>query len=249
MASRAIQFGVFMPQITGDWREIAVKRHGIDLVLGHHPHVPQGVERVGNKVIFYSLGNFLHHGTADMAGKGICRDWGLLGRIHLVKGKGGRLELRAIEALPLDDMHRRARRLPAAEASARIHALNSLSRNLGGEGAEPVLFTPQADGRGLYCVPGAETESGPIGALCKDYVGAPETPAELRGRIAGSCGGRLTPRRETPEVATLTERAPRKLRRSGARSKAAARRKRVRVARSRSPVQLRRSSRGFDGAN
>ncbi|MEX0736672.1 MAG: CapA family protein [Bacteroidota bacterium] len=32
---------------------------GADLVLGHHPHVPQGVERYRSKYIFYSLGNFV----------------------------------------------------------------------------------------------------------------------------------------------------------------------------------------------
>ena len=32
---------------------------GADVVVGHHPHVPQGWERVDDGVIFYSLGNFL----------------------------------------------------------------------------------------------------------------------------------------------------------------------------------------------
>ena len=32
---------------------------GADLVLGHHPHVPQGIERYRSKYIFYSLGNFV----------------------------------------------------------------------------------------------------------------------------------------------------------------------------------------------
>ncbi|MFP8953863.1 CapA family protein [Natrialbaceae archaeon A-arb3/5] len=32
---------------------------GADLVVGHHPHVPQGWEQYNNGMIFYSLGNFL----------------------------------------------------------------------------------------------------------------------------------------------------------------------------------------------
>jgi poly-gamma-glutamate synthesis protein (capsule biosynthesis protein) len=32
---------------------------GVDLFLGHHPHVPQGIEQVGGKLIVYSLGNFV----------------------------------------------------------------------------------------------------------------------------------------------------------------------------------------------
>lgn len=32
---------------------------GADVVIGHHPHVMQNYEQIGNKVIFYSLGNFV----------------------------------------------------------------------------------------------------------------------------------------------------------------------------------------------
>lgn len=32
---------------------------GADLVVGHHPHVVQGIEWINNTLVFYSLGNFL----------------------------------------------------------------------------------------------------------------------------------------------------------------------------------------------
>ena len=32
---------------------------GVDIIVAHHPHVPQNWERVGDKYIFYSLGNFI----------------------------------------------------------------------------------------------------------------------------------------------------------------------------------------------
>ena len=32
---------------------------GVKLVIGHHSHVPQGIEKIGDALIFYSLGNFL----------------------------------------------------------------------------------------------------------------------------------------------------------------------------------------------
>lgn len=32
---------------------------GVDIIIGHHPHVVQGVEIYKNKAIFYSLGNFI----------------------------------------------------------------------------------------------------------------------------------------------------------------------------------------------
>lgn len=31
---------------------------GVDVIVGHHPHVPQGYEQYGESLIFYSLGNF-----------------------------------------------------------------------------------------------------------------------------------------------------------------------------------------------
>ena len=32
---------------------------GADVIVGHHPHVVQNYEQVGEKLIFYSLGNFI----------------------------------------------------------------------------------------------------------------------------------------------------------------------------------------------
>ena len=43
-----------------EWRE-RYKRLcsvGVDIVIGHHPHVPQGFEKYCGSMIFYSLGNF-----------------------------------------------------------------------------------------------------------------------------------------------------------------------------------------------
>ncbi len=34
-------------------------RAGADLVLGHHPHVPYGIEEMGGRMIVFSLGNFV----------------------------------------------------------------------------------------------------------------------------------------------------------------------------------------------
>ena len=38
---------------------------GADLVIGHHPHVLQGVEKYGGKYICYSLGNFCFGGNPN----------------------------------------------------------------------------------------------------------------------------------------------------------------------------------------
>ena len=41
-----------------EFNQIAV-RAGADLTIGHHPHVVQGFERMGDALVFYSLGEFL----------------------------------------------------------------------------------------------------------------------------------------------------------------------------------------------
>lgn len=41
---------------------------GVDIIVGHHPHVPQGWEEYNNCYIFYSLGNF-YFDTANFASK------------------------------------------------------------------------------------------------------------------------------------------------------------------------------------
>ena len=37
----------------------ALVDRGADMIIGHHPHVVQGMEIYHNKPIFYSLGNFI----------------------------------------------------------------------------------------------------------------------------------------------------------------------------------------------
>ncbi len=61
---------------------------GARVVLGHHPHVWQGVESYHDGVIFYSLGDFVF----DLAWCRRCRDTGL-GKIYLSKGKPPRWEV------------------------------------------------------------------------------------------------------------------------------------------------------------
>jgi poly-gamma-glutamate capsule biosynthesis protein CapA/YwtB (metallophosphatase superfamily) len=38
---------------------------GVDLIIGHHPHVIHGIEKYAGGVIAYSLGNFLFHSMSD----------------------------------------------------------------------------------------------------------------------------------------------------------------------------------------
>jgi poly-gamma-glutamate synthesis protein (capsule biosynthesis protein) len=172
-----------------EWRNTAAAKDGIDLIVGHHAHVVRGVEMHGGSLIFYGLGNFLHHGTANMTGNAICKNYGLFARVHLVKGGDGRLAIQAVEAIPVTDTHRKTRRLMGEAGIAHVHALNYLAATLddASTGARGLRFSPQKDGSGLYCLPGADGLPGKIGGLCKGYHAPPAIPDGLRSQIAGSC--------------------------------------------------------------
>lgn len=40
--------------------------HGADLIIGHHPHIPQGMDLIGHASVVYSLGNFSFGGNHKM---------------------------------------------------------------------------------------------------------------------------------------------------------------------------------------
>lgn len=49
---------------------------GVDLIVGHHPHTVQGYEKINDKLVFYSLGNFIFDTDFQRAqegtDKGVC---------------------------------------------------------------------------------------------------------------------------------------------------------------------------------
>lgn len=93
---------------------------GADVILGHHPHVLQGVERYKNGIIFYSLGNFA------FASKSRTSDVAAMVRLRL----NG--EAREAEILPLDVLNNRVHFQPQLLSGKRaddvIGRLNSLSK-------------------------------------------------------------------------------------------------------------------------
>jgi poly-gamma-glutamate synthesis protein (capsule biosynthesis protein) len=50
-------------QLTPSPKDVSLCRNfidaGVDIILGHHPHYPQGIEKHNNGLIAYSLGNFI----------------------------------------------------------------------------------------------------------------------------------------------------------------------------------------------
>lgn len=170
-----------------DWRGLAARERGIDLIVGHHPHVAQGVELNGSSLIFYGLGNFIHPGTAPMARFGICRDYGLMAKVHLARIQGYWRAM-AIEAIPLTKTHIRPERFAPREGVRRIYALNYLGAKLGdGNFAQGIRFTPRQDGTGLYCANGADELEGKLGALCTGWRPAPAIPRKLARHLTKAC--------------------------------------------------------------
>lgn len=92
---------------------------GADVIIGHHPHVLQGIERYKNGIIFYSLGNF------TFASKSTTADVSAIVRLRFDDAR------RTAEILPLDVLHRRVGFQPqvlhADKAAVVIETLNTLS--------------------------------------------------------------------------------------------------------------------------
>lgn len=170
-----------------DWRDFAAEEKGIDLIVGHHPHVTQGVELNGKSLIFYGLGNFLHPGTAEMKRFGICRDYGLMAKVHVARDSGA-WRVQAIEAIPLTDTQWKPEPFKAEEATKRIDALNHLAAGLDDEKtAKGVRFAPQTDGTGLYCAEGAAELGGKLATLCQGWQEPGEPDQALAKAIEKAC--------------------------------------------------------------
>jgi len=130
---------------------------------------------------------FLHPGTAEMTRFGICRDYGLMAKVHLARIQGY-WRVAAIEAIPLTKTQIRPERFAPQESVRRIYALNYLGAQLGdGKFAQGVRFTPRKDGSGLYCTSGTDELDGELGALCADWRPAPAIPTKLARQLASAC--------------------------------------------------------------
>jgi poly-gamma-glutamate synthesis protein (capsule biosynthesis protein) len=61
--------------------------HGVDLIVGHHPHVVQDIERIDGVLVFYSLGNYVfdqYDSTETQEGLVLQLELSELPMIHLI---------------------------------------------------------------------------------------------------------------------------------------------------------------------
>jgi poly-gamma-glutamate synthesis protein (capsule biosynthesis protein) len=92
---------------------------GADCVVGHHPHVPQGVELYRGRPIAYSLGNFAFYQLTDLFWRrlGFCLELHLTGGrlscVTLLPYRIGDAGLRSLNAKEASEFERRMKRLSA----------------------------------------------------------------------------------------------------------------------------------------
>lgn len=96
---------------------------GADLIIGHHPHVLQGIEQYKNALIFYSLGNFAFGSWSKSS------DRSIIARITLDNG------LTEAELIPLNvlnsDIHFQPAILQGKRGKAVIERLSTASKPMG----------------------------------------------------------------------------------------------------------------------
>jgi poly-gamma-glutamate synthesis protein (capsule biosynthesis protein) len=96
---------------------------GADIVIGHHPHVLQGIEYYGPGIIFYSLGNFAFGSLSRTAASS------MIARITLDNG------IKEVELIPLEVLNSKVRFQPQILAGSRGNAaakpMYRLSREMG----------------------------------------------------------------------------------------------------------------------
>jgi poly-gamma-glutamate synthesis protein (capsule biosynthesis protein) len=107
---------------------------GADIVIGHHPHVLQGVEHYRNSVIFYSLGNFAFGSMSRSS------DRSMIARITFDSG------IKGVEIIPLNVLNSevgfQSRPLSGVRAEKVARMIDNLSGPMGSR-------VTQVDGRYL----------------------------------------------------------------------------------------------------
>ncbi len=107
---------------------------GADVVIGHHPHVPQGWETYEEGAICYSLGNFLFDGMADSENTA----WGLVAELEFRGTEPVGIDLVPVETVdgvvhPFGEGERRERSHDRADRLAYLRRIADIT----GENSKP----------------------------------------------------------------------------------------------------------------
>jgi len=119
----SLHFGVEYYQTIGRFDRTLVDklvRAGVDVLIGHHPHVLRPVIHTGKAVLFYSLGNLLF--DYEMRGSGDTA----IAELELVK-RGPRTSLRNVRLIPV---YRSWRRVPVPATARRASRIRKVIRRI-----------------------------------------------------------------------------------------------------------------------
>lgn len=133
--------------------ELALSKGGVNLIIGHHPHVIRATGAYNNEQsIFYSLGNYVMIGSADITKRfNVNADWGMFARLYLERNPfTQKVEINAYEVIPLTDTHAQVKPMVSFKAKERILALNNLSSEQLGSKALTYKVNPLT-GSGFSC--------------------------------------------------------------------------------------------------
>ncbi|NNE72520.1 MAG: CapA family protein, partial [Acidimicrobiales bacterium] len=90
-------------ELTEQQREVApavLASPDVDLVIGHHAHVIQPVERIGDEFVAYGLGNFISNQSPETCGCPIGVEDGVLLEFEVVADDEGRFTVETVRAHP-----------------------------------------------------------------------------------------------------------------------------------------------------
>ena len=142
---------------------------GADCVVGHHPHVPQGVESHEGRPIFYSLGNFLFYQPTNLY-------WRKVGFLLELEIAGAGLAGYSLRPYRITD--RGVRPLDAEEHGAFDARLRDISRPLAEPGAADQAWQAFLD---YYGAEGLRQEL--AGIVAELQARPPKGAAMLRNRL------------------------------------------------------------------
>lgn len=72
----------------------------VDVILGHHAHVVQPIDKIGDTYVVYGMGNHLSNQFSRWGPGYFATEDGLLVRLHVAEGPDGRFEVASIEITP-----------------------------------------------------------------------------------------------------------------------------------------------------
>ncbi|PJZ24968.1 metallophosphatase [Leptospira hartskeerlii] len=123
----SLHWGVeYSPFPTIEQRKIAktLADGGLDIIVGHHPHIPQGIEKIGNTIVLYSLGNLI------FGSRNAYLNHNLIVILHIKKSKLINIELVPIFGKFQNEDHL-VRPLEGKEAENFLKEVAVLSQDLG----------------------------------------------------------------------------------------------------------------------